>query len=81
MISGCFVSCNNAEHMNSNEDSGKYPFMDTVKIGLKSDSGKYELLTFYLKYTSKDTFTFEGGQKTKLGNENWQAINMSYVRP
>lgn len=91
LIFACFIfaiiGCNNAptnqerNPLASNWDTVKFPRIDTISVGLKSDSGHYALLTYYIKRTSKDEHMIDGSGSVKLGNENWQVVTLRETKP
>lgn len=71
------AACENKNKSIDQTYSRPYPHIDTIKIGLKSDSGHYALLTYYKKYIAKDTSFMEGAEFTILGNEKWKVITIN----
>lgn len=74
------TACENKSKLTDQAYSRPYPHIDTIKIGLQSDSGHYAILTYYKKYTGKDTSMMEGSEFTSLGNEKWKVITISEQR-
>lgn len=72
-----FAACESKSKSIDQTYSRPYPHIDTIKIGLQSDSGHYALLTYYKKYIAKDTSLMEGAEFTILGNEKWKVITIS----
>jgi len=62
-------------------DNAHFPRIDTITVGLKSDSGKYTLIKYYIKRISKDEFMIEGSADNKIGNENWKVVTMGETMP
>lgn len=70
------TACENKSKSINQTYSRPYPHIDTIKIGLQSDSGHYAILTYYKKCLGKDTYMMEGSEFTKLGNEKWKVITV-----
>lgn len=79
------VSCNQMSNKDNAHathwDTVKFPRIDTISIGLKSDSGHYTLVKYYIKRTAKDTFLLDGSADNKIGNENWKVVTIGETLP
>ncbi len=82
LIAVLIFFCTACENISKSDQSHsiQYPHIDTIKIGLQSDSGHYALLTYYRKCTGKDSSMMEGAEFTQLGNEKWKVITISEQR-
>ena len=79
------VSCNHVSNSDNplatHWDTVKFPHIDTITVGLKSDSGHYALIKYYIKRTARETYILEGSADTKIGNENWKVVNTAETLP
>ena len=80
-VVGCMQTGDKNNPLPTRWDNVKFPRIDTVSIGIKSDSGHYALVTYYIKRTAKDTFLLDGSAATKIGNENWKVVTIKETLP
>lgn len=74
----CVASCNNPTEQKS---TAMYPRIDTISVGMRSDSGNYAIVTYYVKRLAKDTVMFEGSADNKIGKENWKVVSIKETLP
>ena len=79
------VSCNHVsksdDPLAAHWDTVKFPRIDTITVGLKSDSGHYALVKYYIKRTGRETHMLEGSADTRIGNENWKVVSQGETLP
>jgi len=63
-------------------DTAHFPRIDTITVGLKSDSGRYALIKYYIERTDRDKFSiYSSANDNKIGNENWKVVSIRETMP
>ena len=69
------LSCRNKENPVPYKSQTIYPWNDTIKIGIKSDNGKYVVFECYYKHIDEDEPpVLFGASEVEIGSQKWHIM-------